>query len=581
MKKYVLTLLSSTILSAFVNISPAHAFGWPTFDIGEVFNTIISGISQVESQVSTAMETYSVANLQQAIGDKLGGLQKIKDAQEKIKKAQEKIEKAQKRAQKVVELKKKYEQAAKDAIGNVQNAYDTAQGYVENAKNQVENAKNQVENTINNAKNQVENAKNQVENTVNNVKNQVENAKNQVENTVNNVKGQVENARDRIESTVGGSANQGYDAFRSDEDNFDFENSSSGFGNNRTGNANTGNFNNNAAEVDWGDGLENSLSGETTIGSGVTQGNDDVLPDQRRGGFGFVEEQDEVLTEVNTGFRPQESDGNVDLSADGRNSINSDNIAEIDWGDGSDEGTLTEVNIAVRPADDGTGLRVMEENVEPLPALPNKKGNILSKEGEINEGNLPDVSEDGQKVILIKERTEPQAFEKVSYNRNFKAGFAAQGSDFKTGTDDDGNFYFPDAFANWVGLNFDDTADEDKLWAGIEKICADLHSPENYKTGSFDHRFNYEIIGVMRANAQAHSAVGANEAESGGTVNDLDNMINTAGGTTMTQISGLGELDAAQIRKNRQDIVRLSDELMSRVFDEIQRYCYHWNEKEE
>ena len=57
--------------------------------------------------------------------------------------------------------------------------------------------------------------------------------------------------------------------------------------------------------------------------------------------------------------------------------------------------------------------------------------------------------------------------------------------------------------------------------------------------------------------------------------------MSVAGGTTLTQDSGMGEIGSGQIHQNRQDIMRLSDEAMSRFFDEVRKYCYHWPETEE
>lgn len=525
MKKRLLTLIWGAIFGVLVEAKPCYAFGWPTFDIGEVFNTIQSTISQVQSQIATTMETYSIANIQQAIGDKLGGLQKIKDAKAKIEKAREKAEKIRKRAEKVMELKKKYEEAIRNAINDVKDAYNTAQGYVNEAKNQVENAKNQVENTVNNVKNQVENAKNQVENV-----------KNQVENTVNNVKNQVENAKNQVENTVNGLNERFNDQFSSPEDNFDFENTSSG----TTNSGQTGAYNNTSGE-----------SGSFNFGHEETNGNTSAF------------------------------DTGNDLTG------NRDAGDELEWGDGENDETTDEA------FNEPTNENINKPSNEAESRFVNE---IADEDETSDENNIFDEDENEiklDKVLGAKEkimdspvkngaeetgRREVKPFGKMSFLEEYKASYASQKSDFKTGTDDDGNFYFPDAFAQWTGINFDDDPDEDKIWAGIEKICEDLNSPENNKTQEFNDKFDRDVVGQMRANAQAHSAVGANEADSGKTVGDLSGMIDAAGGTTMMQMSGLGEIGGAQIHQNRQEIIRLSDEVMARVFDEIRKYCYHWPE---
>lgn len=481
MKRNLSILLGGMVLSVFLRTAPAYAFGWPTFDLAEVFNTISSTISQVQSQISTTMETYSIANIQQSIGDKLGGLQKIKDAKAKIEKAKEKLEKAKKRAEKVVELKRKYEQAAKDAINDVKDAYSTAKGYVDEAKNQVENVKNQVEGAVDNVKNQVENVKGQVEGAVDNVKNQVEGAKNQVENAINGAKDEVNNIKNQAENAANGFNDQYTDLFSSPEDNFDFETTSS----------------------------SNALQTNTTDGQTSERGESEADD--------FFSQPDENLT----------------------------GVEDLEW----DEGT-TQGNDEVLTDD----------------ANEKKPQNIELKEG-IGETQL-------------EGRTQVKAFGKVSFYLDFRQSYASSSSGFKTGTDSDGNFYFPDAFAQWAGINFDDEVDEDKFMEGVNKICADLRSPQNHETQEFDNRFDYDVMGQMRAAAEAHSAVIKNEAESGKTLDDLHTMNESVSGTTMMQNSGFGEIGEAKVHYNKQEIIRLSDEIFARVFEEIRKYAYHYTEKE-
>ena len=487
MKKYLVRFLLGAFLGMGVNAAPVYAFGWPTFDLAEVANTIFSGISQLESQVSTAMETYSIANIQQAIGDKLGGLQKIKDAKAKIEKAKEKAELIKKRAEKIKELKEKYEKKVKDTIGEVKDAYSAAQGYVQEAKNQVENVKSQVEG-----------AKSQVEGAINNAKNQIDNVKNQVEGAVNDAKNKVENVKNQVENTVNTAGDKVNDLFGSDEDNFDFETNAPAIGS----------------------------------GSGYTQGGFE--------GAAFGNFSEATLGDSN-GLK---------------------NAEDIEWG-GED---TSELQINSEPVSDkqNAEISVHQEDDEMIEMRAEKK---INKETEEDE----DFEQTG--------RTQVKAFKKVSFEKMMKAGFAA--ASFKTGTDDDGNFYFPDAFAQWVGINFDDKVEDETLWAGINTICAQLHSPDNHKTEDFSRTYDYEIIGQMRANAQAHSTVGANEAESGKTLEDVAKTINVAGNQTNIQLSGIGEIGVEEIHQKRMEIVRLSDEIMAIFFDRVKSYCIEWPYDEE
>ena len=149
-------------------------------------------------------------------------------------------------------------------------------------------------------------------------------------------------------------------------------------------------------------------------------------------------------------------------------------------------------------------------------------------------------------------RTTVKAFGKISYYKNSKFGFAAQS--FKTGTDNDGNFFFFFAFAQWADINFEDNLDEEDVEKAIDKIYADLHSAQNRETQEFDDKFDNEVVGVMRANALAHSSVSGNEAESGKSIDDLSKVLENSSDTSLMQVSGMGELEQNQVHQNKQDI---------------------------
>lgn len=88
---------------------------WPTLDLSQVTNMINGWTSQIESTSSTIQSTVSVGNIQQQIGDSVGGLSKFTDVKEKAEKEKEKLEKQTKRAEKLAELKKKFEEQAENA----------------------------------------------------------------------------------------------------------------------------------------------------------------------------------------------------------------------------------------------------------------------------------------------------------------------------------------------------------------------------------------------------------------------------------------------------------------------------------
>ncbi len=190
--KSISKIFYGALAAWFLSVSPAHAVGFPTLDIAEVVNTIQAVISQAQAQISTVQETLSIANIQQAIGDKVGGLKAFQTAKKWADEQKEKVQKQAKRLQRLNELKKKYEQEAKQAVSDVKEKYDQAKGVVDsavqtvnNTKDKIEGIGNQVENLAQNVQNQVNDVKSEIDNVKQNVSNGLEN----VENTVNNLTG--------------------------------------------------------------------------------------------------------------------------------------------------------------------------------------------------------------------------------------------------------------------------------------------------------------------------------------------------------------------------------------------------------
>ena len=142
MKKEYVKILGGAVLGLGF-VLPAQAFVWPSFDITEIANTIMTGISQIEAQVSTVQETYSTSNILQAIGDNLGGLSKIKDQAKELEKQKEKAERIAARVEKLKKLKADYENAKKKFEGAMEEYQKT--------KTQIDFTKKKVEGYINTA----------------------------------------------------------------------------------------------------------------------------------------------------------------------------------------------------------------------------------------------------------------------------------------------------------------------------------------------------------------------------------------------------------------------------------------------
>ena len=559
MKRNLIKICFYGIGCSLLYAASVNAQGIPSFDIANVMNTIETGSSQIESQVSTTMETVSTANIQQSIGDKFGGLSKLKDMKEKADKEKEKLEKQKKRAEKLEKMRADAEntvQKGKDAYDKGKDAYDKGNSYYEQGKDayaQGQDYYNQGQGMVGQGQEML----NQSSEMANGLKAQVNDGVNVGKNTFN-------------ETSSGLTSN-----FSNATDNF----SAPSFKNNGS--------NTPAVSAGGNAGREQvrqepALKGSLNKGFGIAKEN--AVADNPRfnraadlnvqDGF-----EDEGLTDdlfdVSNEAMPIET---VSVKKDVEFVTGDDASINI-WDDMED---VIDEETIINPKQFN---RVETENMR----LPDReriginKDMPASKTGVVTSGGVKadkttDVKEKVNTAPLnIKEdskgRTAVKAFGRVSYVLDFKEAFASQ---TKTGTDKDGNFYFPDAFANWADINYDETADSEKLFVAIQKICGDLQSTLNTETREFDEKYDNEIIGKMRANAMAHSVVGAKEAESGKAVEDLENMTEKATDTALTQMSALGEINAKQIRQNRLDIVRLSDEVMAMVFDEIRRYCFDY-----
>lgn len=108
---------------------------WPTLDLSQVTNMINGWTSQIESTSSTIQSTLSVGNIQQQIGDSVGGLSKFTDAKEKAEKLAKKVEKQKKRAEKLAKLKKKFEEQVENAKKFADNVKSEVNSVVDAGKN--------------------------------------------------------------------------------------------------------------------------------------------------------------------------------------------------------------------------------------------------------------------------------------------------------------------------------------------------------------------------------------------------------------------------------------------------------------
>ncbi|HCU58985.1 MAG TPA: hypothetical protein DIC64_03290, partial [Alphaproteobacteria bacterium] len=172
-----------------------------------------------------------------------------------------------------------------------------------------------------------------------------------------------------------------------------------------------------------------------------------------------------------------------------------------------------------------------------------------------------------------------KAFEKVSYVDVYQHGFAAEAK-FATGTDGEANYYFPDTFALWTGINFDDKVDEEKMEKAVSTICSDLNSTDDTTKAAYVNQYN-KLLAEAKAHAQAYSAATVKETESTKTTDDLESM-NGKLGSMLDQMSGSGEILTAEVEQNKRELVMIADNIQLEVFGELLHYCdiYQVGEKD-
>lgn len=596
MKKNVLKICFYGISGVFLGTVPAYA-QWPTFDVAEVFNTVETSVSQVEGQVATGMETISTANIQQSIGDKLGGLSKIKDQAAAAKAKADKAQKQAKRLEKVKEMKEEYAKKAANAMDTANALKDKGTSAIDQANALKEKGTSAIE-QANAYKEEGLNAYNSATSAVDSYKEQADALK----ETANAAK---EAGANKIDSLTGKDTdiqtqnvpvlNEEKAAITNEPLNTRLQN---GFG--AANSAETVQkfdtsadlsarqaFKGNAAQNDLPQMTKISITEEGNTGDDLWEEEEEAvvitkeLPKSLSG-----TEKTVLITEEGDLFEDEELPLTTDAMTASKPFIRSSGdvfsktetlTEEIEIENGEPAEQAKKLRGGAFTATGGTipeaGIKTPADADNTLVSAGKGASETVNTKNAVKNTTVQDNNAGKRNIVTPENNRLQKGFGKVSYQYEYKASYAAQSGEFKTGTDEDGNFYFPDAFATWVGLNYDETADADKLLAAIDGICEDLKSRTNTETQEYSRRFDYEVIGKMRANAMAHSAVLANEAQSGKAVEDLEKTVERAQDTAMTQLSGLGELEAAQLRQNRNNIIIACDEINAKVFDEIRRYC--------
>ncbi len=521
--------LGAVALCSLLFVPSAKAFVWASFDIAEVTNTISSGISQVEAQVATVQETFATANILQSLGDNLGGLTKIKDLAKEAEKLKEKADKIAKRAEKLKELKKKYEDtqkqlnAWKDQYESTKQtitlARDQVKGYVDEAKNTVEGVKNQIDDF----QNQAQNLKDQVENQVSDLKNQGQAYVDEVKNQVSDVKQKVENYKYEAESLVGGAKDV--------VSNFDAGTKTS---------AGEGDYFQNGFGHAQSDLVSNSEPAANISGP--------KLPETKTPGEAFQDliENPDALDDLW---------GSVEPSLE-QEAIVQENALKIK--EAQDEAEAWKNSIeAQRPREQ------------------------LVKDKIVGDDSVADALIKKDNAIKLKDSSvgvAPKAFGKVSFN-SYHMMSAAKES-FYTGTDDDGNYYFPDELANWCSLNHTDKFDQEAAMKCIEQICADMNISDAAEAKIYQDKYQ-KLLGESLAHNFALSVSVKHEAASSEATDNVADILGKAGDSLRTQTAGNGEISATELGQTKNILLIESGSLERQVLQDIFSYCRNYHMREQ
>jgi len=557
-KKHISKLFYGVALSVFLSVSPAFATGFPTWDALVGSTGIGELIAKIQAGITTAQETLSVANMQQALGDAFGGLSIIKDAEEIAKKAKEKKERIEARIKKVQELKKKYEEKVKEIVDKGKDLYQQGQDLYNQGQdlyNQGQDLYNQGVDMYNQGKDFVEDTKDKIDNFVDDPTGTLTEIGGQLGNQLGDELG-VKDVVDQVTEI--------------------------------------------ADKVGLGD-REDESSGQTTIPSNIngqnqstssektqTDNNQTIFEgrDTNRGGTTSDSEPFGSTLEETSEYDYDPSRDVIEETVvyDSSDILSGEKITEEAtdedlWGE--EEVTKKVTKEVTEEVDEEVTEEVTEE-VNGEVKQPAEKSGLTKKEEPALLDEPEQKLEEGLSKSEDKEETTTRrGFEKLSYRQLFVNAFAAQSLEFKTGTDDAANYYFPDEFAQWTGINYDDNLDEDKMNAAIKTICADLTAEADQERFANRKEYN-KLLASAYANAEAYSAAALKDSESTKTLDELENMVALGDGTTSTQISGLMELGIAETEQNEKELVMLANDVQGEFFENLLQYCLSdLREKEE
>ena len=557
-KKYLSRLTKAFVLCALLYCGPASA-QWPTIDIGAIFNAIKTGVSQVQTQVSTGQETLSSINIQQALGDNLGGLTKFKNPLKEAEKESKRAEKAKKYLEQLQKMKERYNQAKED----ITNAVDEAQKTYNEAKEGVTNAVDEAQKTYNEAKEGVTNAVNEGQKTYNDAKGTVTNAVNEGQkiyqgvqekyNEVNAVVQQGQAMYEGLQSQMAGGGQANNTSNNQQKGVSSGNGVSAGYGT-------SGGFSiglEEDSEFDYHGNTQSTVSSDD-----LWVEDEDYLPEKIQDNIKEVLPQNPVTVKGPAAFgKADEADANE---------ATLDEPVKQEKTSAKESLIVEEAeDIFVTPEEDIFSSQTIE--ITPKADKADRVAPLKTEEPALEE----------VKVKEAKEKTVgPKAFGKVSYQMHTSFGFA-QETEVKTcaytGLNKDGNRVLPDTLASICCIDVSDvdleSQGEDVAIKCITQICHMMNDPDNEVRAKYMAEIN-----KIRREAILSSFSAANEmkqkySDISKTEDELENIKNQSSDQLRTQMSGNSELTNADVNTQKDMLLIKASSLEMDAIEAMFNYC--------
>lgn len=561
LKSDVLKLLGTVALS--VLVVPEGYAQYPTLDVASVGQSISSGISNVGTQLSTVEESISTLNIQQTLGDKLGGLEKLKDLDKIKQKAEEKAKKVKERAEKIKKMKEDAEKKIADAKNKVEEVKNKATSVVDDAKNKVEEVKNKATSVVEDAKNKVNEVKETAEgykdkavDMYNQGKSTVEGYKDKAVDMYNQGKSTVEGYKDRADELAGrvkgGSpVDQSGEILEEDfvalERDVQVAPQNDELGLKRD-------------DLRWAEGVQSSLEtfeiDENTLDGTTPQ---DLWLENRD--VQAVQQEQKSEPQVRKPFVAPKATDVSDSKEDSLPAIQPNVKKEV-----------IQSSVVKEPVK-STPKAIKDVKADSSPAV-----EVQAVKATVKE-KTPVMTEGENKAVKEK-TTGPKAFKKVSYSTYFPMSFAEESQSFKTGTDDNGNYYFSDELAKWCDINFDDDFSESVAEGCIIKICQDYNRSNASEAAEQRARFSVIELDSLKYN-MAFAMKMKQKYASDKVADDTEKTLGSSQDTEMDQLSGLGNLDGLYIEQARDANLMKAGELEMAVYEGIRAYCQNFRDEQQ